>query len=64
MNQAPKDSRFDTLNSTVGQMKEKEVDEENEENEEEAVCRRIAVHSHVVKIEAIRVNFMNEFQRR
>ena len=33
-------------------MKEKEVVEENEE-EEEAVCRRVAVHSHVVKIEAI-----------
>ena len=33
-------------------MKEKEVFEENEE-EEEAVCGRVAVHSHVVKSEAI-----------
>ena len=33
-------------------MKEKEVVEENEE-EEEAVCGRIVVDSHVVKIEAI-----------
>ena len=33
-------------------MKEKEVVEENEE-EDEAVCGRVAVHSHVVKIKAI-----------
>ena len=33
-------------------MKEKEVVEKNEE--EEAVCGRVAVHSNVVKIEAIR----------
>ena len=33
-------------------MKEKEVVEENKEKEEE-VCGRVAVHSHVVKIEAI-----------
>ena len=33
-------------------MKEKEVVEENEE-EEEAVCGRVVVHSHIVKIEAI-----------
>ena len=33
-------------------MKEKEVVEENEE-EEKAVCGRLAVHSHVVRIEAI-----------
>ena len=32
-------------------MKEKEVVEENEEKE--AVCGRVAAHSHVVKIEAI-----------
>ena len=33
-------------------MKEKEVVEENEE-EEETVCGRVAVHSHVINIEAI-----------
>ena len=33
-------------------MKEKEVGKENEE-EEEAVCGRVAVHSHVLRIEAI-----------
>ena len=33
-------------------MKEKEVVEENEE-EEEAVCGRLAINSHVVKIGAI-----------
>ena len=37
-------------------MKEKEVVEENEEEEEEAVCGRVAVHSHAVKIEASRIN--------
>ena len=42
-------------------MKEKEV---IEENEEEAVCGRVPVHSYVVKIEAIRVDRrINEGER-